>query len=386
MIETLDDASLAPYAMRHEGDNAERLFPEEAHVYRTAFGRDRDRVIHSKAFRRLGYKTQVFVNSEGDNYRTRLTHSIEVSQIARSVAGYFRLNRDFAECLALAHDLGHTPFGHTGQDALHKLMSEHDGFEHNCQSLRIVHELESRYLEFNGLNLTRATLKGIMKHPRVYECDTELLPLLAERKQESPVLEAYLVDQCDRIAYVHHDLEDGLDSGLLDEEELGELEVWSSTYRTLERNNASFAAARRKVRQRAVVREMLNATITDLIAQTRVSLEALDLPDLDAVRALPSGDYPVRFSEEMRERLGHLQKFLFDRLYRHSDVVKMSRRGTRIIETLFGEYVNHSRVLPRHVQERIPRFGLYRVVSDYIAGMTDRFALDEYRKITGIEA
>lgn len=372
--------------MRHEGDNAERLHPEATHPFRTAFGRDRDRVIHSKAFRRLGYKTQVFVNSEGDNYRTRLTHSIEVSQIARSVAGYLRLNRDFAECLALAHDLGHTPFGHTGQEALHDLMREHDGFEHNCQSLRIVSELETRYLEFNGLNLTRAALKGIMKHPRVYACDSDLLPLLTERRAESPVLEAHLVDQCDRIAYVHHDLEDGLDAGLLDEDELMQLEPWRETYAALERReNSKFTGVRRKVRQRVVIREMLNRCITDLISETEAGLAALELTSLGQVRALSAERYPVRFSAEMKDTLGVLQKFLFERLYRHPDVIKMARRGARIIALLFEEYVDHPRIMPDHVQQRIPRFGVFRVVADYISGMTDRYALDEYRALTGLE-
>ncbi len=386
MIEQLEDSILAPYAMRHEGNNAERLVPEAPHPFRTAFGRDRDRVIHSKAFRRLGYKTQVFVNSEGDNYRTRLTHSIEVSQIARSVAAVLRLNRDFAECIALAHDLGHTPFGHTGQEALHELMREHGGFEHNCQSLRIVTELETRYLEFNGLNLTRASLKGIMKHPRVYECDAALAPLLAERKTESPVLEAHLVDQCDRVAYVHHDLEDGLDSRFLEEDELMELDPWRETYRALERAGGTFRAARRKVRQRVVIREMLNACITDLITETRAALDAMHLPNLDAVRALRPAEYPVRFGPAMRERLSVLQKFLFERLYRHADVIRMSRRGTRIIQTLFREFCDYPGVMPAHVQTRIDRFGLARVVADYISGMTDRYALGEYRSITGVSA
>lgn len=382
-LEKKEDESLAPCAMKNVFHGG-RFHPEDPPPYRTAFQRDRDRIIHSKAFRRLGYKTQVFVNTEGDNYRTRLTHSIEVGQLSRSVAAALRLNRDYAETIALAHDLGHTPFGHAGQQILHSLLREKGGFEHNCQSLRIVTALEMRYPLFRGLNLTRATLKGMMKHSRIYECDRELEDLVRERKSENPSLEAALVDHCDRIAYIHHDLEDGMDSNILQSEELFELDPWRDTYRRLEQKHGrDFSGQRISVRIRSVVRSLINLCILDLIATTEANIATLGATGLADILVAGGQEHPVRFSAEMAEILAVLQKHLVFRLYRHPRVMQMSRRGKRIIERLFLDYSEQPEMLPDHFRQRIEQEGQARVVADYVSGMTDRFALREYRFLTG---
>ncbi|MCB1322667.1 MAG: dNTP triphosphohydrolase, partial [Leptospiraceae bacterium] len=291
------DSLLAPYAMLNR-ENGGRLHGAEPHAYRSVYARDRDRIIHSKAFPRLGYKTQVFINTEGDNYRTRLTHSLEVAQISRSVCSALGLNPEFAEILALGHDLGHTPFGHAGQDTLNELMRDHGGFEHNCQSLRLVSMLETRYIEYPGLNLTRATLKGMMKHNRVYDCDTHLMELARNRSGENPCLEAALVDHCDRIAYIHHDLEDGLDASILELDSLRELPAWQRYYQEVEQKYADrFQAARKPLRIRAVIRHMMNICISDLVRETAQRLKRNSPTNLRAVLAMPGRDYPVRFSE-----------------------------------------------------------------------------------------
>lgn len=383
--EKYEDTILAPFAMHHSRSGG-RLHDEEGDDYRTCYQRDRDRIIHSKAFRRLGYKTQVFINFAGDNYRTRLTHSIEVGQISRSVAAALGLNRDFAETIALAHDLGHTPFGHAGENALHSMMEHHGGFEHNCQSLRIVTELETRYLDFRGLNLSRTILKGMMKHGCARACMIPgLEELCDERSKERPSLEAAIVDACDRIAYLHHDLEDGLDSGYLKFDDLMSLDIWKDNYIRNERViGEKFISTRIPHRIRFVIRQLINESVRDLIETTHSNLQRLSLDSLKDVTALSGSEFPVQLSEEMKFRLGKMQEFLFERLYRNPGVMKMSRRGTRIIETLFEEYIKNPEIMPSHVQERIEIYGLHRTVSDYISGMTDRYALKEYSYITGL--
>jgi len=383
IIETREDATLAPYAIRHR-DSGGRFHKENPQPYRTCFQRDRDRIIHSKAFRRLGYKTQVFINSEGDNYRTRLTHSLEVGQIARSVASVLRLNVDFAETLALAHDLGHTPFGHAGQDTLHTLMNHHGGFEHNRQSLRIVSDLERRYTDYNGLNLSKATLKGIMKHKKTYDCDLLLRELCEERAQENPCLEAEIVDLCDKIAYNHHDLEDGLDAGFITYDDLESIPFWKeSLNHILKDYGQSFMKHRKEVRIRTVIRSMMNACITDLIETTEKNLKNLNPGSLSDILEMDSSVYPVSFSKEMQIILKDTQDFLRNRLYSHPNVMQMSRRGTRMIEFLFDEYIHNPEIMPEHVQSRIPETGLHRVVADYLSGMTDRYALKQYTYLSG---
>lgn len=380
-LERMREAELAPYATTDAGG---RLHDEADQIFRTPFQRDRDRIIHSKAFRRLGYKTQVFVNSEGDNYRTRLTHSLEVSQIARSVAATLRLNGDLAETLALAHDLGHTPFGHAGQDRLHALMQDAGGFEHNRQSMRIVSVLEERYPFWEGLNLTRATLKGMMKHGEVYSCDTHLLDLCKERLSGFPAMEMLLVDCCDRIAYVHHDLEDGLDSGYLEFEDLKAHPYWSEAMRSCnDQYGEGFRALRRPLQIRTIIRHLLNVCITDLIVTSTQSLQKLQLLSVEAVRSLNPEQNPIGNSPAMASSIRSIYEYLHKKLYRHPDVIRMSRRGERMIELLFREFTSRPDMMPRHVQRRIDRDGLERVVSDYISGMTDRYAEKQFLYLTG---
>ena len=381
--EEVEDQLLAPVATPNRAHGG-RIHGDEPSPFRTAFQRDRDRIIHSKAFRRLGYKTQVFANSEGDNYRTRLTHSIEVGQISRSVAAALGLNRDFAETLALAHDLGHTPFGHAGQDALHACMDGHGGFEHNRQSLRIVARLESRYTEYRGLNLSRAVLEGMMKHERIYACDVELEPILEARRGKQPPLESALVDLCDRVAYIHHDLEDGVDARILSLEELYEQPVWNEVYREAEAARGSaFRDARPQVRFRAVLRNLMNRSITDLITGVRDNLSGLQISSPDEVRRVDAREYPIRLPPHLKESMDAFQKLLFERVYRHPRVMRMSRRGQRIVEGLFHEYGTHPRMMPRHYQERVAEEGVERVTADYISGMTDRYALVQYAYLRG---
>jgi dGTPase len=268
-IEDYEDQFLAPYALKNK-ENEGRIYSEEEDPYRTNFQRDRDRIIHSKAFRRLGYKTQVFVNTEGDNYRTRLTHSLEVSQLSRSIASVLRLNKDFSETIALAHDLGHTPFGHAGEDILHNLMQHHGGFEHNKQSLRIVTLLEERYPYWKGLNLTKATLKSLMKYGEIYEDDLHLYELSKQKKEEFPPLECVLVDQCDRIAYIHHDIEDGIDSGYIELDQVLELEYWKNLYKKAEQEwKDHFSKARTPHKIRMLIRISLNLFIKDFIENSK---------------------------------------------------------------------------------------------------------------------
>ncbi len=378
---------LAHYATK---DAEGRLYHEPDQIYRTPFQRDRDRIIHSRAFRRLGYKTQVFVNSEGDNYRTRLTHSLEVSQIARSVATTLKLNRDLAETLALAHDLGHTPFGHAGQEQLHALMQGEGGFEHNRQALRIVSVLEDRYPLWEGLNLTRATLKGMMKHGEVYSCDRHLFDLCRERQQGFLSLEMTLVDRCDRIAYVHHDLEDGLDSGYLKFEALKEHPYWNEAMRACnEEYGEVFRTLRRPLQIRTIIRHLLNQCITDLIETSAGRLQKLssnttqDEMDAGSTEGLPTPENLIGNSTAMAESIRSIYEYLHENLYRHPDVIRMSRRGERMIELLFREFMARPTMLPRHVQKRIDRDGLHRVVSDYISGMTDRYAEKQFLYLTG---
>ncbi len=362
-----------------------RNYPQEGHPYRTPFQRDRDRIIHSKAFRRLGYKTQVFLNSEGDIYRTRLTHSLEVAQIARSISYSLGLNQDLAEALALSHDLGHTPFGHTGQNVLNRLMKEEGGFEHNCQGLRQVIKLELRYPEFHGLNLCQMTLGGMMKHKRIYKCDTELEEVLNQRKNmPSPSLEAGLVDLCDRIAYTYHDLEDGLDSAILSSTKLlQQLPCWEKAVKSAQQKlESSFRTARLEVQMRTIIRGMLDESIRDLIETSRENLCLLSPSSYQEMMMLPLSSYPIKMSPGGGNRIEEIQAFLKKNLYRNPRVLKMSKDAAVVICFLFEKYMNFSQKMPKHYQERISVDGIHRTVSDYIAGMTDRFAVKDYETST----
>lgn len=365
-LERREEAVLAPFAAR-SGRSLGRRYPEQEHPYRTAFQRDRDRVIHSAAFRRLAYKTQVFVNHEGDYYRTRLTHSTEAAQISRTIARALGLNEDLCEVIALGHDLGHTPFGHSGQEALDECMKEHGGFEHNLQSLRVVELLERRYPDFPGLNLTFETRESIAKHGW-----PQKKPAAAEYRPEwAPLLEAQLVDIADSIAYDAHDIDDSVKAGLLREEELAGLELW--------RRATHGSALSGEMRVRAGVRQLINMEVTDLVRTTLENVRRMGLDSLEAVRA--AREPAVRFSPEMERLKKELQAFLFRNVYRHHRVVIMAEKARRFVTELFRAYTANPATLPPRFQEWARAVGIPRAVSDYIAGMTDRYCQDEYRKL-----
>jgi dGTPase len=369
-FEEQETGLLAPYASSSARSRG-RVHEEAEHRFRTAFQRDRDRVIHSTAFRRLEYKTQVFVNHEGDHYRTRLTHSLEAAQIARTMSRYLRLNEDLTEAVTLAHDLGHTPFGHAGEDAMNALMAEHGGFEHNLQSLRIVDHIENRYPEFRGLNLTFEVREGIFKHSPRKDAGPEEF-----RDGLNPSLEAQLVDLADEIAYINHDLEDGLTSRLLDVFVLEEVELWRQHFGEACRRHPKESE---KIRIRVAIRGIIDHLTTDLITETARATESAGVATESDVRA--HADRLARFTPEAEDLKARLKRFLFQNLYRHYRVVRMAEKAKRVVRELFEAYVSNPRQLPPHIGARIEGEGLHRVVCDYIAGMTDRFALDEHRKL-----
>ncbi|MDR2196176.1 MAG: deoxyguanosinetriphosphate triphosphohydrolase [Gallionellaceae bacterium] len=368
---------LAPYAVS-ERNTRGRVVAEDAPHGRSEFQRDRDRIIHSTAFRRLEYKTQVFVNHEGDLFRTRLTHSIEVAQIARSVARRLRLNEDLTEAISLAHDLGHTPFGHAGQDALHDCMRDHGGFEHNLQSLRVVDLLEERYAAFDGLNLCFETREGILKH-----CSAENAAKLGDvaerfRNKQRPSLEAQIANLADEIAYNNHDVDDGLRSGLLTLEQLGEVRLFAQHLNAV-RNQHPQLPERRLIHE--TVRRMINTLVSDLMRETERNIAAQNLQTLDDVRAAPA---LVAFSDTVREQSRELKSFLHAHLYRHYRVMRMSAKARRIIRDLFHAFMEDKRLLPPQFQRQTEAESA-RAVADYIAGMTDRYAIREHRRLFAVE-
>ena len=369
----LHEAALAPYAAR-SSDSRGRRHPEPAPAARTEFQRDRDRIVHSTAFRRLEYKTQVFVNHEGDLFRTRLTHSLEVAQIARSVARNLRVNEDLVEAISLAHDLGHTPFGHAGQDALNECMREHGGFEHNLQSLAVVDELEEHYGAFNGLNLCFETREGILKH-----CSREHARRLGELGERfltgrQPSIEAQIANVADEIAYNNHDVDDGLRSGLLTIDQLAEVELWRSHYDAARRDFPAIEG-RRAIHE--TVRRIINTLIVDLIETTGSQLAKYAPVSLDDVRAAPP---LVAHSEPVAAQAAALKRFLFRNLYRHYRVMRMADKARRVVKGLFDAFSSDPRLLPPDYQS--PEAGVQpRLIAHYIAGMTDRYALKEYRRL-----
>lgn len=370
-IENLEQKNLAPYAARSK-DTRGRVYPEREHEYRSAFQRDRDRVIHSTAFRRLEYKTQVFVNHEGDYYRTRLTHTIEVAQLSRSISRSLRLNEDLSEAIALAHDLGHTPFGHSGEEALQRLMKNHGGFEHNAQGLRVVDKLEKKYPAFPGLNLTWEVREGIIKHHTDYDS--------AVTKEfgtsVSPSLEAQVVNVADEIAYNNHDLDDGLTAGLISEGDLEKADMWSDVYKGVCRRFHLLDGERIKFE---TIRRLINAQVSDLIANTEKRFKDLDLKDIACVRRLKKNI--VGFSLSMEKENKKLKRILNQLVYRHYRVVRMANKARRFIEELFRTYLKNPSQLPPNTQKKIKETGLHRAICDYMAGMTDRFAEQEYKKL-----
>ena len=386
-MNTLPDAldtpgGLAPYAVT-DAVSAGRRHPEPAPNYRGEYQRDRDRIIHAAAFRRLEYKTQVFVNHEGDLFRTRLTHSIEVAQIARSIARALHLNEDLTEAIALAHDLGHTPFGHAGQDALNECMQAWGGFEHNLQSLRVVDELEEKYADFLGLNLTFETREGILKH--CSPGNARELGDVGERflNKRQPSLEAQLTNLADEIAYNSHDVDDGLRAGLIEVAQLNEVSLFAEQYTEVRRRYPGLPQ-RRVIHE--VVRRLINCQVVDLIETSNARLAEAAPATLDAVRDQPRP--LIAFSDAMRERNLELKRFLRTRLYRHYRVHRMSAKARRVIRDLFLAFNDDPRLLPQEAQGHVRTLreqdgdaGQARAVADYIAGMTDRYAISEHHRV-----
>lgn len=367
---------LAPYAACDDNSRGRR-FPEDSPHGRSQFQRDRDRIVHSTAFRRLEYKTQVFVNHEGDLFRTRLTHSIEVAQIARSIARALRVNEDLAEAVSIAHDLGHTPFGHAGQDALNECMRDYGGFEHNLQSLRTVDLLEERYGAFDGLNLTFETREGILKHcspARARELG-ELGQRFLDRTQ--PTIEAQICNLADEIAYNNHDVDDGLRSGLITLEQLEEVPIFARFRREVVDLYPQIAG-RRLIHE--AIRRMINAQVIDLVGETSGRIKAVAPRSIDDVRA---GPVLVAYSETMRAEQLKLKQFLRDNLYRHYQVLRMTAKARRIIAELFGAFMDDPRLLPPQYQ-LMARDDKPRAIADYIAGMTDRYAMREHRRLFAV--
>ncbi|MEZ6197388.1 MAG: deoxyguanosinetriphosphate triphosphohydrolase [Planctomycetota bacterium] len=370
-VEARERATLASFAMA-AADSRGRRHPEPPDRWRTDFQRDRDRIIHTNAFRRLESKTQVFVSRTGDHYRTRLTHTIEVAQISRSIARILGLNEDLTEAVALAHDLGHAPFGHSGGDVLERVMRDHGGFEHNQQALRLLDSLEERYPGFPGLNLTYEVRESILKHHRPFrgEAYADYHP------EEGPLLEAQIVDVCDGIAYNSHDLDDGLKAGLLRREDVERLSIWS---RIEERLDRRFPGVTGRMREKKGVAELINMMVADLVTETRRRITEGNITRPEDCRA--TVEPLVGFSEDLRRAEHELRGFLYERFYTHPEVQRMRRRARIIIEGLFGAFVAMPSRMPETFVKRIERAGLERTVADYIAGMTDSYAQAEYERL-----
>ncbi len=370
----MERPDLAPYAAR-DSQSRGRRYQEPFKDDRPAFERDRDRIIHCAAFRRLEYKTQVFVNHEGDYYRTRLTHSLEVSQIGRGIARRLRLNEDLVEALSLAHDLGHTPFGHTGEQVLNGLMCDFGGFEHNHQSLRVVEVLEERYPRFSGLNLCWETREGIIKHSSDYDQAPD--GAVAEYDPHfRPTLEAQIIDLADEIAYNNHDIDDGLKAGYIALDELQGLSLWRETWNVVA---AKFPVLDRQRHIHQTISHLIGALIDDLVRTTGEQLTRASIDSLDAVRRQPRR--LVALSDEMRSKNNELKVFLRKKLYRHYKVERMRVKAERILRALFADYRQTPTLLPYEVQEKFSPHGMERTICDYIAGMTDRYAMEEYKRL-----
>jgi len=374
----MDAASLAPYAA-NESQSRGRKYDEPRSAYRGEYQRDRDRIIHSTGFRRLVYKTQVFVNHEGDLYRTRLTHSLEVSQIARTVAVALNLNEPLTEAICLAHDIGHTPFGHAGQDSLNACMQEYGGFEHNLQSLRLVDVLEAKYADFPGLNLMFETREGILKHCSVRNARElgDVGERFLERKQ--PGLEAQLANIADAIAYNNHDMDDGFRAGLLSLDQLREQALFEAQYSEVHRLYPKLED-RRLIYE--IIRRMIGTVVTDLIEETRRRIEKARPASIDDVR--DAGQTLVSMSEQVYEQHVSLKRFLSKHLYRHEQKLEMTRRAQIMIQDLFAAYLEDVQRMPSEFADAaasLNESGRARIVADYIAGMTDRYAIAAHETI-----
>jgi dGTPase len=369
-LEQIELDTLAPYAAMSRYSRGRR-HPDHEPDYRTAFQRDRDRVVHAAAFRRLEYKTQVFVNDLGDYYRTRLTHTLEVAQIGRTMARALAINEDLVEVICLAHDLGHPPFGHSGETALNALLADHGGFNHNHQSYRVVSELERRYPRWSGLNLTFETLEGIAKHETEY--DLSLVAGFDYDKRGG--LEAQVANIADELAYNAHDLDDGLQSGLITPRQLKDLEIWQLLCERLEWNDDELD----EVTRHRFIREQIGLQVDDVLRTTHAALEALQPQGADDIKNLSANI--VAHSEQFKAYNRALKAFLYENMYYHPSVVRMSKRAERFINDLFTSFVSEPRQLPREFQQQVEENGLHRVVGDFIASMTDRSAMQEYSRL-----
>ncbi|MGH2621295.1 MAG: deoxyguanosinetriphosphate triphosphohydrolase [Anaerolineales bacterium] len=369
-LEALEEQALAPYAHRSRNSRG-REFPEPEPNYRTAFQRDRDRILHTTAFRRLEYKTQVFVITEGDYYRTRLTHTLEVAQIGRSLARALSANEDLVEAICLAHDLGHPPFGHSGEATLGRLMADHGGFDHNRQSLRIVTELERRYPDFPGLNLTWEAREGIVKH----ETEYDIADAAGYEPKKRGHLEAQITNLADELAFTAHDLDDGLRSELISPEMLEGVALWEQ----LRNSIGWFGSELDDLTRHRLIRRLIGMMVSALLEATSARIEAAKVRTVEELQNL---DYNlVKYADDFAVLNQELKDFLYNRMYQHYRVVRMQTKAERIVEDLFGAYIGKLEILPSETQAKAREFEPYRTVCDYLAGMTDRFAIQEHRKL-----
>ena len=369
-MEKMEDEMLAPYAV-HASRSRGRKYPESEPDYRTCFQRDRDRILHTTAFRRLEYKTQVFINYEGDYYRTRLTHTLEVTQIGRTIARAMGANEDLVETVCMAHDLGHPPFGHSGESILNQLMQGFGGFNHNHQSYRIVTEIEQRYPQFPGLNLTWEVLEGIVKHETEYD-KTDALDFDSHLKGH---LEAQITNVADELAYTSHDLDDGLRSGMITTDMLADIELWNIVADKMKVNSCQLDDLTRH----SIIRELIGLEVDSMIAHSSERLDKSGVKTLAELQSLP---YTIiGFDENMQHRNRILKDFLYHKMYRNYRVVRMQKKAERVLSELFTAYRDEPLMLPLHFQNQIEQKGKEQTICDYLAGMTDRFAVDEYQKL-----
>jgi dGTPase len=369
-LETIEANSLAPYGIRSK-DSKGRQYPEDEADYRTSFQRDRDRILHTTAFRRLEYKTQVFINYEGDYYRTRLTHTLEVTQIGKTVARALGANEDLVEAICLAHDLGHPPFGHSGEIVLARLMRDYGGFDHNKQSLRIVTYLEGRYPDFPGLNLTWEVREGIVKHETEYD-KSDAASYNADLRGH---LEAQITNAADELAYTAHDLDDGLRSGMITVGMLAGMPLWEIVVESVGWQGSTLDDLMRH----RIIRRLIGIEVTELVQTVDQRIKESQVKSAEELQRLSYN--VVGFNEDMTRRNRELKDFLYANLYRHYRVVRMAVKAERILTDLFNAYKSQPPILPKHVQCLIDERGLERTICDYIAGMTDRYAIEEYQKL-----
>ncbi|MCA9979965.1 MAG: deoxyguanosinetriphosphate triphosphohydrolase [Anaerolineales bacterium] len=371
-LEQLEEENLAPYALK-SAETHGRVHPEHESSTRTAYQRDRDRIIHTTAFRRLEYKTQVFVFFEGDHYRTRLTHTLEVAQLGRSLARGLGVNQDLTEAICLAHDLGHSPFGHAGEHALNHLMAEHGGFNHNTQSYRVVTKLETRYADFPGLNLTYETREGMIKHETDY--DESEATAVGYDPHTRASLEAQIANMADEAAYNAHDLDDGLRAGMFDLAELETLAIWRELRQHIGWTSGPFLP----VHRHALVRELIGWSVTDVVQATAVRIDTANLDT--AVKIQHHHENVADYSPELKPLIRELKAFLLRNMYRHYRLIRMQAKAERFVTDLFNAYMQEPGMLPPDTQELLEQRSTPRVVTDYIAGMTDRYALDEWERL-----